>query len=40
MDGKLGHTKSKFRHDTFQISVHIHGYIIIIIIGNLWRPIS
>ena len=27
MDRKLGYTKSKFSHDTFQMSVHIHGYV-------------
>ena len=27
MDRKLGYTKSKFSHNTFQMSVHIHGYI-------------
>ena len=27
MDGELGYTKSEFSRDTFQMSVHSHGYI-------------
>ena len=27
LDRKLGYTKSKLSHDTFQMSVHIHGYV-------------